>query len=101
MLSGLAIATVVVCGKETISLVDESAQEVRFGINENAARFIKLVDYKEWFKFEAGDKSDAGCAPEPGTSYSLVDKNGSQLSPNSVISLGENTIKIVPVDIPK
>ncbi len=95
----MAIATLVVCGKETLTVVEEDVKLVRFSIDDDVERFIKLDEYQGWFKFDAGQESDSGCNVDG--SYALVDEKGDELVANTLISLGQNTIKIVPVGIPK
>ena len=67
--------TLTICGKETFTVVD--ALPLTYPKTESYSSYaVTSGIYKEWFKFEAGNDSDAKCG-DP-IIYRLVDKDCSK-----------------------
>ena len=94
--SPVSKVTVYICGKETFTTAEDGAKSYIKKTGETNTYNVKSDDYKDWFKFEAGDKSHNDCNK---IVYRLVDKDCSKDSTctdlsSTVFKLEDGTIKI-------
>jgi len=70
--SALTTGIIFVCGLETVTAAG-AAQDFVVDKTGDALKTVTKADYTAWFKFEAGEKGNAGCGIE---SYSLEVEDG-------------------------
>ena len=83
--------TIIVCGKETVALNIEGAQNIPVKKDGTTTKVIESTEIESFFKVEPGSESHSECGI---VSYQLVNENGSEITGDPIVNYADGALTI-------